>query len=85
MSSRRQRWPRLTCWGGSRPHTAAGTVHETVRVQGLLTVEGVRYLFTLFVSNFMECADMGSLRLVAAEVQRPAPERELSTQEGGPG
>ena len=26
-------------------------VHETAKVQGLLTIEGIRYLFTSFVSN----------------------------------
>jgi len=35
---------------------AAGDYHvvtETVKIQGLLTVDGIRFLFTSFVPNFM--------------------------------
>jgi aminobenzoyl-glutamate transport protein len=39
-------------------------VHESVRVQGLLTVEGIRYLFTSFVSNFMGFTAMGIILII---------------------
>ncbi len=37
---------------------------ETAKVQGLLTVDGVRYLFTSFVSNFMGFTAMGIILVV---------------------
>ncbi len=37
---------------------------ETVEIRGLLTVEGVRYLFTSFVSNFMGFTAMGIILIV---------------------
>jgi len=39
-------------------------VTETVHIQGLLTVEGIRYLFTSFVSNFMGFTAMGIILIV---------------------
>jgi aminobenzoyl-glutamate transport protein len=39
-------------------------VQETVEVKGLLTVDGVRYLFTSFVSNFMGFTAMGIILIV---------------------
>ena len=39
-------------------------VHETVRVEGLLTVQGVRYLFTSFISNFMGFTALGIILIV---------------------
>ena len=39
-------------------------VHETARVEGLLTVAGIRYLFTSFVSNFMGFTAMGIILIV---------------------
>lgn len=39
-------------------------VKETEKVQGLLTVEGIRYLFTSFVSNFMGFTAMGIILIV---------------------
>lgn len=39
-------------------------VTETVKIQGLLTVEGIRYLFTSFVSNFMGFTAMGIILIV---------------------
>jgi aminobenzoyl-glutamate transport protein len=50
---------------GQQP--AAGDYHvvtETVHIQGLLTVEGVRFLFTSFVSNFMGFTAMGIILIV---------------------
>src|SRR5580692_11136393 len=41
------------------PADSYRVVHETVRVEGLLTVNGVWYLFTSFVSNFMGFTAMG--------------------------
>src|SRR5262249_10428191 len=41
------------------PADSYHVVHETVRGQGLLTVEGVRYLFTSFVSNFIGFTALG--------------------------
>ena len=46
------------------PAASYHVVHETVRVQGLLTVEGIRYLFTSFVSNFMGFTAMGIILIV---------------------
>lgn len=46
---------------------AAGDYHvvkETVHIQGLLTVNGVRYLFTSFVHNFMGFTAMGIILIV---------------------
>lgn len=45
----------------------ASTYHvvtETVKIQGLLTVEGIRFLFTSFVSNFMGFTAMGIILIV---------------------
>ena len=45
----------------------AGDYHvvtETVKIQGLLTVEGIRYLFTSFVPNFMGFTAMGIILIV---------------------
>ncbi len=45
----------------------AGDYHvvtETVKAQGLLTVEGIRYLFTSFVHNFMGFTAMGIILIV---------------------
>jgi len=39
-------------------------VHETVHIQGLLTVDGIRYLFTSFVNNFMGFTAMGIILIV---------------------
>ncbi len=39
-------------------------VHETVQIQGLLTVDGIRYLFTSFVHNFMGFTAMGIILIV---------------------
>jgi aminobenzoyl-glutamate transport protein len=39
-------------------------VERTVEIEGLLTVEGVRYLFTSFVSNFMGFTAMGIILIV---------------------
>ena len=39
-------------------------VQETVEVRGLLTADGVRYLFTSFVSNFMGFTAMGIILIV---------------------
>lgn len=39
-------------------------VHETVRVQGLLTIQGIRYLFTSVVSNFMGFTAMGIILVI---------------------
>jgi len=39
-------------------------VQRTVEIQGLLTVDGVRYLFTSFVSNFMGFTAMGIILIV---------------------
>jgi aminobenzoyl-glutamate transport protein len=50
---------------GQQP--AAGDYHvvtETVHVQGLLTVDGIRYLFTSFVPNFMGFTAMGIILIV---------------------
>jgi aminobenzoyl-glutamate transport protein len=50
---------------GQQP--AAGdyeVVTETVTIQGLLTVDGIRYLFTSFVANFMGFTAMGIILIV---------------------
>ncbi len=50
---------------GQQP--AAGDYHvvtETVHIQGLLTVDGIRYLFTSFVHNFMGFTAMGIILVV---------------------
>jgi len=39
-------------------------VHETVRVEGLLTISGIRYLFTSFVSNFLGFTAMGIILVI---------------------
>jgi aminobenzoyl-glutamate transport protein len=39
-------------------------VTETVKIQGLLTVDGIRYLFTSFVPNFMGFTAMGIILIV---------------------
>jgi aminobenzoyl-glutamate transport protein len=39
-------------------------VHKTSRVEGLLTVEGIRYLFTSFVSNFLGFTAMGIILVI---------------------
>jgi aminobenzoyl-glutamate transport protein len=39
-------------------------VQETVKVRGLLTTEGIRYLFTSFVHNFMGFTAMGIILIV---------------------
>jgi aminobenzoyl-glutamate transport protein len=39
-------------------------VEQTVQIKGLLTVEGVRYLFTSFVPNFMGFTAMGIILIV---------------------
>ncbi len=39
-------------------------VQETVKAQGLLTVEGIRFLFTSFVANFMGFTAMGIILIV---------------------
>ena len=46
------------------PADSYHVVHETVRVEGLLTVEGIRYLFTSFVSNFMGFTAMGIILII---------------------
>jgi len=45
----------------------AGDYHvvtETVKIQGLLTIDGIRYLFTSFVPNFMGFTAMGIILIV---------------------
>ena len=39
-------------------------ITETVKIQGLLTVDGIRYLFTSFVPNFMGFTAMGIILIV---------------------
>jgi aminobenzoyl-glutamate transport protein len=46
------------------PADSYHVVHETARVQGLLTVEGIRYLFTSFVSNFLGFTAMGIILFI---------------------
>src|SRR5215471_3804910 len=46
------------------PADSYHVVHETVRVQGLLTIEGIRYLFTSFVSNFMGFTAIGIILVI---------------------
>ena len=46
------------------PADSYRVVHETVRVQGLLTIEGIRYLFTSFVSNFMGFTAIGIILVI---------------------
>ena len=46
------------------PADSYHVAHETVRVQGLLTIGGIRYLFTSFVSNFMGFTAMGIILIV---------------------
>jgi aminobenzoyl-glutamate transport protein len=46
------------------PAASYHVVHETVRVEGLLTVEGIRYLFTSFVSNFLGFTAMGIILVI---------------------
>jgi len=46
------------------PAASYHPVHETARVQGLLTVEGIRFLFTSFVSNFMGFTAMGIILII---------------------
>jgi aminobenzoyl-glutamate transport protein len=46
------------------PADSYHVVHETARVQGLLTIEGIRYLFTSFVSNFMGFTAMGIILII---------------------
>jgi aminobenzoyl-glutamate transport protein len=64
-----------TYYGGSTEPTDVGPTEpepakdykltkETVKVQGLLTGEGVRYLFTSFVSNFRNFAAMAIMLVV---------------------
>ena len=48
---------------GAAPHDYH-VVTETVKIQGLLTVDGSRYLFTSFVSNFMGFTAMGIILIV---------------------
>ena len=48
---------------GAAPHDYH-VVTETVKIQGLLTVDGIRYLFTSFVSNFMGFTAMGIILIV---------------------
>src|SRR5262249_38844741 len=46
------------------PADSYHVAHETVRVQGLLTIEGIRYLFTSFVSNFMGFTAIGIILVI---------------------
>jgi aminobenzoyl-glutamate transport protein len=46
------------------PAASYHVVHETVRVEGLLTIPGIRYLFTSFVSNFMGFTAMGIILVI---------------------
>jgi aminobenzoyl-glutamate transport protein len=46
------------------PADSYRVVHETIRVEGLLTVQGIRYLFTSFVSNFMGFTAMGIILVI---------------------
>ena len=46
------------------PADSYRVVHETARVQGLLTIDGIRYLFTSFVSNFMGFTAMGIILVI---------------------
>jgi aminobenzoyl-glutamate transport protein len=46
------------------PAASYHAVHETVRVEGLLTIPGIRYLFTSFVSNFMGFTAMGIILII---------------------
>jgi aminobenzoyl-glutamate transport protein len=46
------------------PADSYHVVHETVRVEGLLTVSGIRYLFTSFVSNFLGFTAMGIILVI---------------------
>jgi aminobenzoyl-glutamate transport protein len=46
------------------PADSYHVVHETIKVQGLLTVEGIRYLFTSFVSNFLGFTAMGIILVI---------------------
>ena len=75
-SSRRRRCPREeTYYGGSidpvyvgptstsRP-TPTSCATETTEVQGLLTVDGVRFLFTSFVDNFRNFAAVSIILVV---------------------
>ena len=48
---------------GAAPHDYH-VVTETVKIQGLLTVDGIRSLFTSFVSNFMGFTAMGIILIV---------------------
>ena len=56
----------LPAYRAARPAPADSyhVVHETIRVEGLLTVQGVRYLFTSFVSNFMGFTAMGIILVI---------------------
>ena len=46
------------------PASSYHVVHETVRVEGLLTIEGIRYLFTSFVSNLMGFTAIGIILVI---------------------
>jgi aminobenzoyl-glutamate transport protein len=46
------------------PASSYHVVHETVRVQGLLTIPGIRYLFTSVISNFMGFTAMGIILVI---------------------
>jgi aminobenzoyl-glutamate transport protein len=46
------------------PASSYHVVHETIRVEGLLTITGIRYLFTSFVSNFMGFTAMGIILVI---------------------
>ncbi len=55
--------------GETMPAQPPGThdyhvITETVKIQGLLTVDGIRYLFTSFVPNFMGFTAMGIILIV---------------------
>jgi aminobenzoyl-glutamate transport protein len=46
------------------PASEYSVVTETVKIQGLLTADGIRYLFTSFVPNFMGFTAMGIILIV---------------------
>ncbi|MEI6363994.1 MAG: AbgT family transporter, partial [Actinomycetes bacterium] len=50
----------------SQPPAASdyAVVTETVKIQGLLTADGIRFLFTSFVPNFMGFTAMGIILIV---------------------
>jgi len=54
--------------GEQSPASSYHVVHETVRVQGLLTIPGIRYLFTSVISNFMGFTALGIILVIMVGV-----------------